>query len=144
MDVLSRIINKLYKNKRAYLKIRAIIPNPQTHERTPLFFEGIVDTGFDGGLFVPETFKSDLDIVNVTPRKTSLILADGRKIPVETCFIYLQEIDGIRLPAPGIAVQLVLGGKLKGHLIGMDLLKHCITEFNGPSQTLNLKICCVP
>ncbi|MCW4048106.1 MAG: hypothetical protein NWE89_00065 [Candidatus Bathyarchaeota archaeon] len=135
-------IEKRYKNKRAYLKLRGFVRNLQTMEQTPFIVEGIVDTGFDGGLFVPDTFKSDLEIINVKPRKSPMTLADGRKITAETCFAYIQQVDDIKLPDPGLPVSFVVFGNLKGHLIGMEFLENCVTEFNGPAGKILMNISC--
>ena len=135
-------INKPYRNERAYLKIKAVIRNPNTMEQTPVILEGIVDTGFDGGLFVPSVYKSDLETIRVTPRKTSITLADGRRIPVETCLAYIQEVENIELPAPGIPVSFILCGRFEGSLIGMNFLRNCVTEVDGIRSNINMSIFC--
>lgn len=135
-----KTIEKPYKDERAYLKIKGIIQNPQTMGQTPIDVEGRIDTGFDGGLFVPISYKSDLEIIKVIPRKTNITLADGRKIPAEVCFAYVQQIDNIELPAPGLPISLVICGDLRGHLIGMNFLKNCITRLEGPSQKLAMTV----
>lgn len=132
------MINKNYKKKSAYVNIEGIIQNPRNMRQTPLNFECRIDTGFDGGIFVPHWVRSDAQTIGVEPSITNLILADGSKIPVYVCAAHLRKIDTHVYSSPGKPVMLVMGGNRKGKLLGMDALKHCSVLFDGPSQAFEI------
>jgi len=131
-------INKKYKKKRAYVKIKGVIQNPVTAHQTPLDFECRIDTGFDGGILVPLWLRSDAQSIKVEPRVTDLTLADGRKIPVYVCVAYIQSIDTYTFPLPGKPVRLVMCGNRRGKLLGMDALEYCSILFDGPKQAFTI------
>ena len=133
-------LNKKYKKQKAYVRIKGIIQNPETIRQTPLDFECQIDTGFDGGIFVPHWYRSDAQSIKVEPRLTNITLADGRKVPAYVCAAYMQNIDSYTFPPPGRPVMLVMCGNRKGHLLGMDALKYCSILFDGPKQTFTINI----
>lgn len=133
-------INRKYKNRRAYIRIGGVIRNPKTARQIPLSFECRIDTGFDGGIFVPHWYRSDAQSIDVEPRITNITLADGSRISAYVCAAYLQNIDTCRFPPPGKPVTLVMCGNRKGELLGIDALKYCTVLFDGPKQAFTIKI----
>jgi len=132
------ILNKKYKKKKAYVRVKGIIQNPVTIRQTPLDFECRIDTGFDGGILVPHWYRSDAQSIKVEPSVTNITLADGSKTPAYVCAAYIQNIDKYTFPPPGKPVTLVMCGNRKGKLLGMGTLKYCSILFNGPKQTFTI------
>lgn len=132
------MLTKLYKNKKAYLKVKGIIQNPVNLRQIPLNFESRVDTGFDGGLLIPYWHVSNAQSIGIEPTLTNITLAGGRKIAAYVCVGYIQMIENHTLPDPGIPVMLVMCGNRDGSLLGMDALKNQIIAFNGPLQSFTL------
>lgn len=133
-------IIKKYKNKKAYIRVKGAILNLETSRQIPLDFECQIDTGFDGGIMVPDSYNLEAKSINVEARVTSITLADGSKVPAYVCAAHIQEIDTHILPLPGKAVMLVMCGNRKSELLGMDALKHCTVFFNGPNQTFTINV----
>jgi predicted aspartyl protease len=133
-------INKKYKNKKAYIKVKGAILNPETMRQVPLDFECRIDTGFDGGILVQNPYKLDAKSIGVEPRITNITLADGSKIPAYVCVAHIQVIDTCSLPLPGKPVVLVMCGSRKGELLGMDALKYCTVFFDGPGQAFTMNV----
>jgi len=133
-------IRKNYRNKSAFIEIEGIIPNPLTLAQVPLRFECRIDTGFDGGIFVPVRYKSDSEAIGVKPTVTNITLADGSKTPAYVCAAYLQAIDKRGFESPGKPVILVMCGFREGKMLGMDALKYCTILFDGPNQNFTMNI----
>lgn len=133
-------INKSYRDKRAYIRVRGVILNPINSRQFPLSFECRIDTGFDGGLLIPKWHLSDAKSIDVEPSITSITLADGSKVPVYVCVAHIQEIDTYNLPLPGKPVMIVMCGNMKSQLLGMDVLKYGTILFDGPGQAFTMTV----
>jgi len=133
-------INKKYKNKKAYIKVKGAILNPETMRQIPLDFECRIDTGFDGGILIPKWYRPDAKSIGVEPSITNITLADGSKIPAYVCVAHIQQIDTCSLPLPGKPVVLVMCGSREGELLGMDALKYCTVFFDGPGQAFTMNV----
>ena len=133
-------VTEAYKNKTACVTIKGVILNPQTMRQSPLDFECMVDTGFFGGIFVPEWYKSNAESIGVVPSLANITLADGNRVPAYVCAAYLQEVDGCDFAPPGKPVVLVMRGTNSPELLGMDALKHCTIFLDGPKQSFTLTI----
>lgn len=133
-------INRNYRNRKAYIRVKGAIVNPETMRQVPLDFECRIDTGFDGGILVPDLYRMDARSVGVEPSITNITLADGSRIPAYVCVAYLQEIEECSLPLPGKPVLVVICGNRKGELLGMDTLKYCSVLFDGPGQAFTMNV----
>jgi len=131
-------IDKKYRSKFAFAKIKGIIPNPVTGQQFPFDFECLVDTGFYGGFFVPNWFVSNAKSIGVNPYPTTITLADGTDIPALTCAAYLQQIEDYCFPSPGKLTFLVIYKKKCDEVMGMDALQYFSVLFDGPNQTFKL------
>jgi len=98
-----------------------------------------VDTGFDAGIHLPDVHMSDAHLVGLEPTLGTVGLAGGVEKPAHYSFAYLKEIEGYEFPAPGIGVQLVLQGSSRHGVLGLEILKRFVTEFDGPNQLLTIK-----
>jgi predicted aspartyl protease len=134
------VLNKKYKNGKAYIRVKGAILNPETVRQIPLDLECQIDTGFDGGILVPDSYKLDAKSISVEPRVTSITLADGSKTPAYVCVAHIQGIDTHSLPLPGKPVMLVMCGNRKSELLGMDALKYCTVFFDGPGQAFIMNV----
>lgn len=135
----SKTINKKYKGKKAYIKIKGAIINPVNSRQIPLDCECRIDTGFDGGIMIPFWRKEELRSINVQPVPTNMTVADGRTIPAFVCAAHIQEIETHTFPMPGRPVMLVMCGDLAGVLLGMDALKQSTILFHGPNQEYTMQ-----
>jgi len=106
--------------------------------QVPIDFNCRIDTGFDGGVLIPQWHLSEAESIGIQPSITNMTLADGSKIPVYVFAAHIQEIEGKSLPSPGLPVLLVMCGKGKTVLLGMDTLKNSTILFDGPSQAFTL------
>ena len=134
------VLNKKYKNRKAYIRVKGAILNPETVRQIPLDFECQIDTGFDGGILVPDSYRLDAESISVEPSITNITLADGSKVPAYVCVAYIQGIDAHSLPLPGKPVVLVMCGNRKSELLGMDTLKYCTVLFDGPGQAFTMNV----
>jgi predicted aspartyl protease len=130
----SKVINKKYRDKKAYIKIKGAIINPLTNRQVPLDYECRIDTGFDGGIMIPYWHKNQIQSIDVEPRITSITVADGSRIPAFVCVAHIHEIDSCSFSMPGRPVMLVMCGNWPGVLLGMDTLKYSKIVFDGPNQ----------
>jgi hypothetical protein len=133
-------INRNYRNGKAYIRVKGAIVNPETTRQVPLDFKCRIDTGFDGGILIPNLYRFDARSVGVEPSITSITLADGSRIPAYVCVAYLHEIETCSLPPPGKPVLVVMCGNRKGELLGMDALKYCTILFDGPGQAFTMNV----
>lgn len=134
------VLNKKYKNKKAYIRVKGAILNPETVRQIPLDLECQIDTGFEGGIFVPDSYKLDAESISIEPSVASITLADGSKVPAYVCVAYIQGIDTHSFPLPGKPVVLVMCGNRKSELLGMDALKYWTVLFDGPCQAFTMNV----
>jgi len=138
---LTREISREYRNSSAYVRMKCVIQNPQTASQVPLDFSTCrIDTGFDGGVLVPQWHRSDAEVAGVEPRITNLTLADGSRIPAYVCAVFLQSVDDITFAPPGRPMILVMCGNRRSPLLGMGALKYCTILFDGPNQRFTIRV----
>jgi hypothetical protein len=128
-----------YQNNAAHVNVRGYFENSSTHQRTSFNITCKVDTGFYSGIYSFESLRSDAQIIGVNPVLTTIRLADGSEVPVYLCLAYIEKINEVTLPLPGKIVQLFMRGTGFSYL-GMEALHDWITLFDGPTQTLKIKI----
>ena len=87
-----------------------------------------IDTAFDGHLVFPAPLIEELELESLA--ETEAILADGRKVTLETFVCYLDWF-GIRLPLQVVAnvgkLPLLGTGLLETHVLRIDYLHKAMT-----------------
>lgn len=131
------MIERVYSEGKPFVTARIAIINPRTSKATSFEERCWVDTGFDGGVHVPNFRRSEATMVGVEPRPATLTLAGGVRAPGYICLAYLQQIENYEIPIPGIETELIIQGTQKYGLIGLMILKNWIAKFNGPRETLS-------
>ena len=114
------------------------MPNPYNGQQVPFQAKCLIDTGFDGGIFLPDSFLSDARSIGVEPSVTTLALADGSQIVAHVCAGYLQEIERHVFALPGIPILVAIYGHDPSEVIGMNTLQHFSILFDGPNQRYTL------
>lgn len=124
-----------YTHGRPYIRARVVIVNPETARQTVIEEDFWIDTGFDGGLHVAQSHMPDITMIGVSPRIGSINVAGGgRPRTAYRCHAYLRRIGDHELPMPGIESELVLHGSDRHGLLGLDILKNWIVNFNGLNE----------
>ena len=135
----TNIITKLYNSENfAFIRIRGIIQNPVNLRQYPFDLECLIDRGFYGGIYVPKIFLAHADLIDVTPRPTTVTLADGSLIAAHVCVAYLTQIEDYSFESPGIPTSLVIYGDKTGELIGVDAMQHFSVLFDGPANNFTI------
>jgi hypothetical protein len=137
---VATIIKKKYSSNSAYVQCFGIVTNPSNGRQVPFNAECLVDTGFYGGIFLPNTFMLDARSIEVEPVATTVTLADGSEIIAHVCAGYLQRIEGHDFDAPGIPIFLVIYGNVPGEVLGMNVLQNFTILFDGPNQCFALTL----
>lgn len=138
MNSQRHILEKHYIRGRPYVKGKIVIVNPETGRQITIERHFLVDTGFDGGFHVAEAHVSEIRLIGVNPPSGTVGLAGGARRLGYYCYAFLQQIGNYEFPAPGIEAMLVLQGASKHGLLGLEILKHFIAKFDGPSEVLTL------
>ena len=99
----------------------------------PFNADCLIDTGFYGGIFLPNTFIDDARSIGVEPA-TTVTLADGSEIVAHVCAGYLQKIDDYFFANPGKPIFIVIYGNQSGEVLEMDTLQYFSVLFDGPNQ----------
>lgn len=134
------ILERAYSQGKPFVRVRIAVINPQTGQVATFQQRCWVDTGFDGGIHVPNFRKSEAKMVGVDPRLTTLTLAGGARAPGHACLAFLQKIENCEIPSPGIETELIIQGTQNHGLIGLEILKNWIAQFDGPRQSLSFHI----
>ncbi len=98
-----------------------------------------VDTGFNGGIFLPDDFSKKFESLGVAAYSAPLILADGNRIEAKTYSGAIKQISEYQFN-PSISVPIFCYGK-GSSLIGLEAINRWISEFHGPKHDLTL-FCC--
>jgi predicted aspartyl protease len=133
-------IRKKYVSNSAYLHVFGVVPNPSNGRQVPFNAECLVDTGFYGGIFLPNTFIIDARSIGVEPVATSVTLADGSEIIAHVCAGYLQKIENHDFDMPGKPIFIVIYGNEPGEVLGMNSLQHFILLLDGPNQCFTITL----
>jgi len=134
----SRILTRHYSDRKPFVTIKIAIINLQTSQQVTFEQRCWVDTGFAGGIHVPEFRMSDARTVGVQPKPTPIMLAGGVRRTGYARLSFLQQIDGYDIPPPGLETELVMQGKERHGLIGLEILKNWVVKFNGPKEILTI------
>lgn len=132
------LFQRNYVDGKPFVRVKISIVNPRTNRFTTFEEECWLDTGFSGGIYVPEYRRSEAAMVNVKPRPTTLELAGGQRAPGYVCMAYIQQIQNFTLPAPGISTELIMQGRSSYGLLGLEILGRWIANFNGPSRRVTV------
>jgi hypothetical protein len=128
-----------YTDRKPFVRAIVAIINEQTAQQITIQKDLWIDSGFDGGIHVAQSHKSDITMIGVNPRPGPIGLAGGRSSSADRCFAYLQRIGNHEFPMPGIEVELILHGSSSYGLIGLDALKQWIIELNGPNEFFKIR-----
>lgn len=128
------IFESRYTSGRPYIRVKVAIINTVTGRQTIIDKEFWIDTGFGGGVHVAEIHRSDANLAGVIPTLGTVGLAGGLSRQAYYCLAYIQKIGDCDLPAPGIETHLILQGSSNYGLLGLEILRHFIAEFDGPNQ----------
>lgn len=120
-----------------FVTVGIVVLNFNTNQQTSFDQRCWVDTGFDGGVQVPQFIQSDLMTIGVEARHTGVTLSGGVPDTGLVCHAYIQHIENHMFPAPGIETELLIRGQEPAYL-GLDVLKIWVTEFDGPRQMLSI------
>jgi|GEM_PF-1577478 predicted aspartyl protease len=131
------IINKPYTRTGPFLDVKVLILNPHTNQQTSFDQVCLVDTGFSGGLHVPRSREAEIRLIGVEATPTTVSLAGGVPGTGYVCFAYVQRIEDFWFPMPGIETELLIRGE-EPALLGRDILKSMIAEFDGPRKLLSI------
>ena len=134
MSLDRHIFEDHYTRGRPYVRAKVVIVNPETGRQTTIQKDFWIDTGFDGGIHVAQFHEADITMIGVNPVAGTISVAGGRSDATYRCLAYLQQIGDYELPMPGIEAELVLHGSDRYGLLGLDILKHWITKFDGPNE----------
>jgi predicted aspartyl protease len=137
---VAAVTRRNYVGNFAYLHASGIIPNPLNGRQAPFNADCMVDTGFYGGIFLPDTFLIDARSIGVEPAATTVTLADGTDIVAHVCAGYLQSLENHDFAAPGKPIFVVIYGHEPGEIIGMNLLQYFSVLFDGPNNSLSLSV----
>jgi len=127
-----------YTHGKPYVKAKVVIVNPETGRQTTIMLDFWIDTGFDGGIHIAQSHKSEIELIGVDPVLGPIGLAGGEIRSAHRCFAYLQQIGDYELPLPGIEAEVVLQGSNQYGLLGLEILKHFIARFDGPNEFLTI------
>lgn len=136
----SNIIKKQYRANFAFIRAKGVIPNPVNLRQYPFDVKCLIDTGFYGGIYVPNVFIANAKVIGVNPRPTTATLADGSKVAVHVCLAYLQQIENYCFPPLGKAIFLVIRGYDSEGLMGVDALQHFSVLFDGPANSFTITL----
>jgi len=131
------IFQRGYSEHKPFLRVNIAIINPRTGATVSFEERCWVDTGFDGGIHVPNFRRSEATMAGIDPRLTTLTLAGGIRVPGSVCLAFLQQIENYEIPLPGIETELIMQGTQDYGLIGLDILKNWIAQFDGQRETLS-------
>jgi predicted aspartyl protease len=131
---VAAVIRKTYLANSAYLRAFGVVTNPVNGRQVPFNTECLVDTGFYGGIFLPNSFMNDARSIGVEPVATPVTLADGNEIIAHVCAGYLQRLEDHDLGLPGKPIFIVISENASGDVLGMDTLQHFTILFDGPNQ----------
>jgi len=136
----THVITKQYRQNFAFIRIKGIIPNPVNARQYSFDLKCLIDTGFYGGIYVPKVFFANAQLIGVTPRPTTVTLADGSEITAYVCLAYLQQIENYSFQSPGKPIFLVIYGHKTGKLIGMDAMQHFSVLFDGSANSFTINV----
>lgn len=134
MNRPTQIFQRSYSEGRPFVLVRIVLVNPLSERITSFEERCWVDTGFAGGIHVPDFRRSEATMIGISPDLTTLMVAGGVRLPGYVCLAYLQQIENYTLPAPGLEIELIMQGRQTYGLMGLDVLRNWITKFNGPAQ----------
>jgi hypothetical protein len=132
------ILKENYSDGRAMTNIRILVLNRDGSRQITIRKRVKIDTGFDSGVHIRESEMSELSIIGVKATLGSVTLAGNIPTNAHYCLAYLQQIGEWEFPAPGMEIVLVFQGSNREGLLGMEVLSHWITTFDGPNRSFKI------
>jgi hypothetical protein len=128
------IFEDQYTRGKPFVKVKIAIVNPENLRQTTIQGHFWIDTGFDGGIHVSQSYEAEITQLGVNIWPGGVGVAGGRTDLANRCLAYLQQIGDRELPAPGIEAEIIFHGQDRHGLLGLDILRNWIIKFDGPSQ----------
>lgn len=132
------IFQNRYTGGRPLVRAKIVIVNPETGRQITIEKDFKIDTGFDGGIHVAQSYMDDIKMIGLDPTIGTYFLADGMPSTVHRCLAYLQQVGDYGFSMPGIEAELVLHGRSRHGLLGLEILRYWITKFDGPDELLTV------
>ena len=92
------------------------------------------DTGFNGGIFLPESYSEKFDEYNINGYPSKMVLADGDIVWGWEYLANIRRIGEYRCDIP--CIVHCYGNGIP--LMGLELLNRWICEFDGPNNCLTI------
>lgn len=137
MSIHTQIFAKHYSEGKPFIWVRIAVMNERTGQVTTFEQRCWVDTGFSGGIHVPAFRRSDAEIIGVKPKPTTVTLAGGVRRPGHVCLAFIQKIEDHEITSPGLEAELVMQGRSRYGLLGLEVLKNWVAKFDGPAEILS-------
>ena len=138
MNPSQLIFQNRYTDGRPFVRAKIVIVNPETGRQTTIEKDFKIDTGFDGGIHVAQACMDDIRMIGIDPAVGTYLQADGIPSPGHHCHAYLQQVGDYNFPMPGIEAELVLHGRSRYGLLGLEILRYWIAKFDGPNDLLTI------
>jgi len=129
-----KILESHYTQGKPFVRAKIVVVNPETLRQITIQKDFWIDTGFDGGIHVAHFHKNEITMIGIALWSGTIGIAGGARATAHRCLAYLQKIEDHEFPLPGIEAELILHGSDRHGLLGLDILKHWIVEFDGPNQ----------
>lgn len=128
---------KLKRIAAPFLKVRIVVSNPRNNRQTTFEEECWVDTGFSGGVHVPQYRMSEVQGIGIEPSLIKVRLSGGIPGTGFACVGSIRRIQGFNIPPPGIETELLIRGAEPGYL-GLGVLRNWVAIFDGLQQILSI------
>lgn len=138
MSSTRTILKENYSDGRAMTNIQILVLNRDGSRQITIRKRVKIDTGFDSGVHIRESEMSELSIIGVKATLGSVTLAGNIPANAHYCLAYLQQIGEWEFPPPGMEIVLVFQGSNREGLLGMEVLSHWITTFDGPNRSFKI------
>jgi len=138
MSSTHTILRENYSDGSAMTNIRIVVLNRDGSRQITIRKRVKIDTGFDSGVHIRESEMSELSTIGVKPTPGPMILAGNVPANAYHCLAYLQQIGEWEFPAPGMEIALFFQGSNRDGLLGMEVLSHWITTFDGPNRSFKI------
>ena len=123
-----------YTHGKPFVKAKIAILNPVNSRQTTIHADFWIDTGFDGGIHVSQSYETEIASLGLDLWQGNIGVAGGKTDRVNRCLAYLQQIGDRELPSPGVETEIVFHGADRYGLLGLDILRNWIIAFDGPNQ----------
>lgn len=132
------VLKKKGERKGYYVRITIKMVNPQNAQTISIPIKCMLDTGYSGAISMPFQYKSEPLQIGVRLSPTNIKVATGQTVSATYCFGNIVKIDDWIAPSSGIEAAICFQGNLDHGLIGLEIMKKWIVEFNGPDSIMTI------